>query len=105
MDSNSLNSNILGPLCTLGHHQGLRVDVDADLSHGRQCHRAGSGARGAMTRLLAAAAGAAALALDNPGQAPCPDAPDPRPDRTHRLAAEASPNPRMRLDMRRWRWR
>ncbi|XP_044315124.1 uncharacterized protein LOC108050275 isoform X3 [Drosophila rhopaloa] len=81
-----------------GHHQGLRVDVDADLPHGRQCHRAGSGSRGAMTRLLASAAGAAALALDNPGPAACPEALDPCPDRSHRLAEEAGPNPRIRLD-------
>ncbi|EDX14764.1 GD18010 [Drosophila simulans] len=51
-----------------------------------------------MTRLLAAAAGAAALAVDNPGQAAGPDALDPRPDRAHRLAEAASPSPRMRPD-------
>lgn len=83
---------------SLGHHQGLRVDVDADLPHRRQRHRAGSRSCGAMTRLLAAAAGSASLALDNPGQAAGPDSLDPCPDRAHRLAEAASPSPRMRPD-------
>lgn len=55
---------ILAIYFLLGHHQGLRVDVYPNLPHGRQRHGAGPRPCGTMTRLLAAALGAATLALD-----------------------------------------